>query len=114
MPGPTLASLILGAAKDIERVGGTLDAELLLSTLLGGPGEVRPTGGYAYGDRYGDQSGYVATFESQEGEHAVVFLVDHTLGMVKDILVIAPASAVRDQFASDTDEMSWSAPLDPA
>jgi hypothetical protein len=149
MPGPTLASLILGAAKDIERVGGTLDAELLLSTLLGsgysrlapdrgagldalvaeireaaaghpvaalldGPDEVRPTGGYAYGDRYGDQSGYVATFESQEGEHAVVFLVDHTLGLVKDILVIAPASAVRDQFASDTDEMSWSAPLDPA
>ena len=35
MPGPTLASLILGAAKDIERVDGTLDAELLLSTLLG-------------------------------------------------------------------------------
>src|SRR3982751_4282527 len=118
MPGPTLASLILGAAKDIERVGGTLDAELLLSTLLGsgysrlapdrgtgldalvaalaehaaerdtgparavgallaGPGAVRPTGGYAYGDRYGDHSGYVATFADPDGaEHAVVFLVD--------------------------------------
>jgi len=150
MPGPTLASLILGAAKDIERVDGTLDAELLLSTLLGsgysrlapdrgagldalvaeireaatghpvaavldGPGEVRPTGGYAYGDRYGDQSGYVATFADASGdEHAVVFLVDHTLGLVKDILVIAPASAVLDQFAGDTDEMTWSAALDPA
>jgi hypothetical protein len=149
MPGPTLASLILGAAKDIERVGGTLDAELLLSTLLGSgysrlapdrgagldalvaelteaaaghpvgalltrPDAMRPTGGYAYGDRYGDQSGYVATFADEDGdEHAVVFLVDHTLGMVKDILVIAPASTVLDQFDS-ADEMSWSAPLDPA
>src|SRR5947208_3064081 len=151
MPGPTLASLILGAAKDIERVDGTLDAELLLSTLLGsgysrlapdrgagldalvaelakeaaghavgalltGPDPMRPTGGYAYGDRYGDQSGYVATFADEDGaEHAVVFLVDHTLGLVKDILVIAPASAALDQFAgADEDEMTWSAPLDPA
>src|SRR2546430_84441 len=153
---PSLPGLILDAAKDIERVTSTLDAELLLSTLLGsgyarlapdrgagldalvaaiaeqaadedtgaarvvgallaGPGDVRPTGGYAYGDRYGDQSGYVATFAGDDGvEHAVVFLVDHTLGMVRDILVIAPASAVVDQFATDTDEMSWSAPLEPA
>ena len=154
--GPSLPGLILTAAKDIERVTSTLDAELLLSTLLGSgysrlvpdrgagldalvtalaehaaeqdtgaaravgallasPGDVRPTGGYAYGDRYGDQSGYVVTFAGADGaEHAVVFLVDHTLGLVKDILVIAPASAVLDQFATDTDEMSWSAPLDPA
>lgn len=154
--GPSLPGLILNAAKDIERVSSGLDAELLLSTLLGsgyarlapdrgtgldalvaalaehaagqdtgaaravgallaGPGTVRPTGGYAYGDRYGDQSGYVATFAGEDGaEHAVVFLVDHTLGLVKDILVIAPASTVLDQFAGDTDEMSWSAPLDPA
>src|SRR2546429_5107533 len=153
---PSLPGLILDAAKDIERVTSTLDAELLLSTLLGsgyarlapdrgagldalvaaiaeqaadedtgaarvvgallaGPGDVRPTGGYAYGDRYGDQSGYVATFAGGDGvEHAVVFLVDHTLGMVRDILVIAPASAVVDQFATETDEMSWSAPLEPA
>src|SRR2546430_7005556 len=153
---PSLPGLILDAAKDIERVTSTLDAELLLSTLLGsgyarlapdrgagldalvaaiaeqaadedtgaarvvgallaGPGDVRPTGGYAYGDRYGDQSGYVATFAGDDGvEHAVVFLVDHTLGMVRDILVIAPASAVVDQFATETDEMSWSAPLEPA
>src|SRR3982750_4170530 len=154
--GPSLPGLILDAAKDIERVSSALDAELLLSTLLGsgyarlapdrgagpdglvaaraehaaerdtgparavgallaGPGAVRPTGGYAYGDRYGDQSGDVATFADPDGAgDAVVFLVDHTLGLVKDIIVIAPASAVLDQFATDTDEMSWSAPLDPA
>src|SRR5689334_10369098 len=104
--GPSLPGLILNAAKDIERVTSALDAELLLSTLLGsgyaplvpdrgtgvdalvaalaehaagqdtgaaravaallaGPGAVRPTGGYAYGDRYGDQSGYVATFAEE-------------------------------------------------
>src|SRR2546430_17185086 len=32
---PSLPGLILDAAKDIERVTSTLDAELLLSTLLG-------------------------------------------------------------------------------
>jgi hypothetical protein len=159
LPRPSLPGLILTAAEDIERVSTSLDAELLLSTLLGsgyarlapdrgagldalvdqladqaaeqdtgparavavllsGPGAVRPTGGYAYGDRYGDQSGYVATF-AQDGdadgpEHAVVFLVDHTLGLVKDILVISPASEALDQFTADPDEMSWSAPMDPA
>src|SRR2546423_675869 len=154
--GPSLADLILTAAKDIEQVTSALAAELRLSRLLGrgyarlaadrgagldalvtalaehaaeqdtgaaravgallaGPEAVRPTGGYAYGDRYGDQSGYVATFADASGdEHAVVFLVDHTLGLVKDILVMAPASAVLDQFAGDTDEMTWSAALDPA
>jgi hypothetical protein len=47
-------------------------------------------------------------------EHAVVLVVDHTLGLVRDIVIVAPASAVLDQIRADTDEMSWSAPLDPA
>jgi hypothetical protein len=170
-----LAELVLSAAGEIGRVPTALDAELLLSTLIGGGyaaidpdrgpaldelaaalaehvagvdteparvvgavlagaglpagtglpapewtsalGTVRPTGGYAYGDRYGDQTGYVATFgyadEALGGpEHAVVFLVDHTLGLVKDIVVIAPAAAVLDQIRADEDEMTWSAPLE--
>ena len=155
---PGLAKLILTAAGEIEHVPTALDAELLLSTLLGaayarcepdrgaaldalaadlveqlaaedsprarliravlsgsppGAPALRVTGGYAYGDRYGDQSGYVATFAYGEDEHAVVFVVDHTLGMVRDIMAIAPASVVLQELDAP-DEMTWSAPLDPA
>jgi hypothetical protein len=172
---PGLADLVLSAASEIGRVPTALDAEMLLSTLIGGGyaavdpdrgpaldelaaalaehvagldseparvvgalltgtapladrvppapawtaalGTVRPTGGYAYGDRYGDQTGYVATFAYADEvlggpEHAVVFLVDHTLGLVKDLVVIAPAAAVLDQIRADEDEMTWSAPLE--
>src|SRR5919202_1865574 len=48
-------------------------------------GRVRPTGCYAYGDVYGDQTSYVVTFayENSGGgpEHAVVALVDHNIGI---------------------------------
>jgi hypothetical protein len=165
----SLAELVLSAASEIGRVPTALDAELLLSTLIGGGyaaldpdrgpaldelaaglaehltgldteparlvgavlagtalpspewtaalGTVRPTGGYAYGDRYGDQTGYIATFAYADEvlggpEHAVVFLVDHTLGLVKDLVVIAPGSAVIDQIRAAEDEMTWSAPLE--
>jgi hypothetical protein len=152
---PDLPDLILHTAEDLDTLPGTLDAELVLSTLLGAgyrraapdrgaaldelvarlaervaqpatpaarrmhellssPGAVTPTGGYAYGDRYGDRTGYVVTFTDPDGgpEHAVVLVVDHTLGLVQDI-VIAPAAAVLDPLRAEDDEMSWSAPLDP-
>ncbi|HET8684194.1 MAG TPA: hypothetical protein VFM54_20320 [Micromonosporaceae bacterium] len=59
---------------------------------------VRPTGAYAYGDVYGDQVSYLATFayadEACGGpEHAVLALVDHNLGFAKDLFVSAPAAA---------------------
>src|SRR6266545_1759836 len=152
---PAPAELILSAAQEIDRVPTTLDAELLLSTLLGtawsrsapdraagldavvealtervagadagpagriaallsGPGTARATEGYAYGDRYGDQTGYVVRFEDDGGDHALVLFVDHTLGLVRDIVVVAPASAVLDQLPAGTDDMSWSAPTEPA
>src|SRR5690348_16054094 len=49
----------------------------LVNAALGGPaaaepawaaqlGKVRATGGYAYGDRYGDQTSYLATFEYED------------------------------------------------
>src|SRR5437763_1334746 len=168
---PALVELVLSGARDIARVPTALDAELTLSTLLGGGyaalepdrgpafealatdlgtaasatdsaparvvaailagtrtdaapwgdalGTVRPTGGWAYGDRYGDQTGYVATFAYHDEplggpEHAVVFLVDHTVGLVTDLVVIAPAAALLDQLGVDDDEMTWHAPLAPA
>jgi hypothetical protein len=59
-------------------------------------GRVRPTGCYAYGDIYGDQTSYLVTFayeDTAEGgpEHAVVALVDHNIGITKDVFVGGPA-----------------------
>src|SRR3954454_19769455 len=58
-------------------------------------GRVRPTGCYAYGDVYGDQTSYLVTFaydDSVQGgpEHAVVALVDHNIGITKDVFVGGP------------------------
>jgi hypothetical protein len=164
---PNLSELILRAASGIEKVETALDAELLLSTLLGSvyagappdrwravddfmgtfdaylrtrrssraravrdtlralresSGAVRVTGGYACGDRYGDQTSYVATYAyadpvSGGPEHAVVMLVDHNLGRVKDIMVIAPAdvalTALREQVATDPEALAWFAEVEP-
>jgi hypothetical protein len=167
---PAIVDLMLSGARDIALVPHALDAELLVSTLLGGGyaaltpdrgptldtlataldeyaaardtepaelvhavlsgtsseraawaaalGTVRPTGGWVYGDRYGDETGYLATFaypdEALGGpEHAVVFLVDHTVGLVKELVVIAPAAAVLDQIRGDDDPMTWYAAMDP-
>src|SRR2546423_15108468 len=70
MPGPTLASLILGAAKDIERVDGTLDAELLLSTLLGsGYSRLAP-------DRGAGLDALVAEIREEAAGHPVAAVLD--------------------------------------
>jgi hypothetical protein len=90
---------------------------------LGQLGGARVTGGWAYGDRYGDQTSYVVTFGYREEplggpEHAVLILVDHNLGMVKDLVVAAPAGPVldrlRESVTSDPDAMTWLAEVDPA
>ena len=65
-------------------------------------GKVRLTGTYAYGDVYGDQTSYLATFaydddESGGPEHAVVALVDHNIGITKDVFVGGPAERILDQ-----------------
>src|SRR6059058_725718 len=59
-------------------------------------GRVRATGCYAYGDVYGDQTSYLVTFayeDTDDGgpEHAVVALVDHNIGITKDVFVGASA-----------------------
>jgi len=81
---------------------------------------VRPTGTYAYGDVYGDQTSYLATFAYEDGtaggpEHAVVALVDHNIGIVKDAFVGAPAAGILDQVRElcAGDELIWFREEDP-
>jgi hypothetical protein len=133
-----LGSVYGGADPDrwraVEDFMGTFDAYLgaqtsalagavrdVLTGLRGG-GAVRVTGAYACGDRYGDQTSYVATFAYEDEatggpEHAVVLLVDHNIGGVKDIMVIAPAeaavAALREQVAGDPEALAWFAEVEP-
>jgi hypothetical protein len=185
----SLAEMVLRAAHDLGRLETAFDAEVLLSTLVGGVyagtgpdrgealaafaeeldayllsagtepagiaravlgaltgpgssppdpaspaaaagpawltavGAVQATGGWACGDRYGDQTSYVVTFAYQDDsvggpEHAVLVLVDHNLGLVKDLVVAAPAGQVldtlRDSVVTDPASMTWLAEVDPA
>jgi len=83
-------------------------------------GRVRPTGCYAYGDIYGDQTSYLVTFayEDTSGggpEHAVVALVDHNIGITKDVFVGASASRILEQVREMCagDELTWFREEDP-
>ncbi|GIF65256.1 hypothetical protein Ais01nite_32910 [Asanoa ishikariensis] len=83
-------------------------------------GRVRPTGTYAYGDVYGDQTSYLATFayeDDTEGgpEHAVVALVDHNIGITKDVFVGGPAERILGQVRRmcAADGLTWFREEDP-
>ncbi|MEU4156154.1 hypothetical protein [Actinoplanes sp. NPDC026670] len=83
-------------------------------------GRVRPTGCWAYGDVYGDQTSYLVTFayeDSSDGgpEHAVVALVDHNIGITKDVFVATSAAPLLDQVREicDADELTWFRSEDP-
>jgi hypothetical protein len=83
-------------------------------------GRVRPTGCYAYGDVYGDQTSYLVTFAYDDAdgggpEHAVVALVDHNIGITKDVFVGASASRVLEQVREMCagDELTWFREEDP-
>jgi hypothetical protein len=83
-------------------------------------GRVRPTGCYAYGDVYGDQTSYLVTFaydDQDEGgpEHAVVALVDHNIGITKDVFVGASATRILEQVREmcADDELTWFREEDP-
>lgn len=84
-------------------------------------GKVRLTGSYAYGDVYGDQTSYLATFaydDSTAGgpEHAVVALVDHNIGITKDVFVGGPAERILGQVRQmcADDELTWFREEDPS
>ncbi|MBB2944889.1 hypothetical protein FB565_004622 [Actinoplanes lutulentus] len=83
-------------------------------------GRVRPTGCYAYGDVYGDQTSYLVTFayeDSADGgpEHAVVAIVDHNIGIAKDVFVSSSAESMLSQVRAlcDADELMWFRTEDP-
>ncbi|MFC7546316.1 hypothetical protein [Plantactinospora sp. GCM10030261] len=83
-------------------------------------GQVRLTGSYSYGDVYGDQTSYLATFayadrEAGGPEHAVVALVDHNIGITKDVFVGGPAAGILDQVRQMCagDELTWFRQEDP-
>jgi hypothetical protein len=83
-------------------------------------GRVHPTGYYAYGDVYGDQTSYLVTFayeDAEQGgpEHAVVALVDHNIGITKDIFVGGRADRVLGQVREMCagDELTWFREEDP-
>jgi hypothetical protein len=77
-------------------------------------GRVRPTGCYAYGDVYGDQTSYLVTFAYDDvsaggPEHAVVALIDHNIGITKDVFVGSPAERILGQVREmcAADELTW-------
>ncbi|WP_250032032.1 hypothetical protein [Paractinoplanes maris] len=83
-------------------------------------GRVRPTGCYAYGDVYGDQTSYLVTYaydDVDEGgpEHAVVALVDHNIGIAKDIFVGSSAERILEQVRQmcADDDLTWFREEDP-
>ncbi|HWS38176.1 MAG TPA: hypothetical protein VN408_36250 [Actinoplanes sp.] len=83
-------------------------------------GRVRPTGCWAYGDVYGDQTSYLVTFayeDTSDGgpEHAVVALVDHNIGITKDVFVATAAGPLLTQVRQicETDELAWFRTEDP-
>jgi hypothetical protein len=84
-------------------------------------GRVRLVGSWAYGDVYGDQTSYLATFAYEDppaggDDHAVVVLVDHNIGIVKDLFVGEPAERLLSEVrkAAETDELVWLSEIDPA
>jgi hypothetical protein len=83
-------------------------------------GRVRPTGCYAYGDVYGDQTSYLVTFAYDDAdaggpEHAVVALVDHNIGITKDMFVGSHAERILGQVREmcANDELTWFREEDP-
>jgi hypothetical protein len=83
-------------------------------------GRVHPTGCYAYGDIYGDQTSYLVTFAYQDAdeggpEHAVVALVDHNIGITKDVFVGGSAERILGQVREmcTADELTWFREEDP-
>jgi hypothetical protein len=84
-------------------------------------GRVRLTGTFSYGDVYGDQTSYLVTFayeDSADGgpEHAVVALVDHNIGITKDVFVGGPAERILEQVRQmcAADDLTWFREEDPA
>ncbi|GAA2681021.1 hypothetical protein [Actinoplanes palleronii] len=118
------------AAETIREVFATLVPDATGAAEVGhgarGPswaaqlGRVRPTGCYSYGDVYGDQTSYLVTYAYEDSvaggpEHAVVALVDHNIGILKDIFVAASAERILAQVRTvcEHDDLTWFRDEDP-
>ncbi|MEU1884325.1 hypothetical protein [Micromonospora sp. WMMD987] len=83
-------------------------------------GRVHLTGTWSYGDVYGDQTSYLATFAYDDAsggpEHALVALVDHNIGITKDVFVGGPAERILEQVRQmcADDDLTWFREEDPA
>ncbi|MEV0721983.1 hypothetical protein AB0I37_04290 [Micromonospora purpureochromogenes] len=83
-------------------------------------GRVHLTGAWSYGDVYGDQTSYLATFAYDDAtggpEHALVALVDHNIGITKDVFVGGPAERILEQVRQmcASDDLTWFREEDPA
>ncbi|MCM0679041.1 hypothetical protein NCC78_30880 [Micromonospora phytophila] len=83
-------------------------------------GKVHLTGCWSYGDVYGDQTSYLATFAYDDAaggpEHALVTLLDHNIGIAKDVFVGGPPERILDQVRQMCagDELTWFRDEDPA
>ncbi|MBQ1023197.1 hypothetical protein [Micromonospora sp. C95] len=102
------AALVPDAAgADRVRPGATAPA------WSGQLGKVHLTGTWAYGDVYGDQTSYLATFAYDDAtggpEHALVALIDHNIGITKDVFVGGPAGRILEQVRQlcAEDELTW-------
>lgn len=78
------------------------------------------TGAFRYHDSSGDQETYLATFSYHDPEaggpdHAVVVLIDHDLGTIRDLFVAAPAEAVVERLRAEaeTDPAASFTEIDP-
>ncbi|MFI9642756.1 hypothetical protein ACIG87_22300 [Micromonospora sp. NPDC051925] len=83
-------------------------------------GRVHLTGTWSYGDVYGDQTSYLATFAYDDElggpEHALVALIDHNIGITKDVFVGGPAKRILEQVRQmcADDDLTWFREEDPA
>ncbi|WP_327030119.1 hypothetical protein OG989_07790 [Micromonospora sp. NBC_01740] len=83
-------------------------------------GRVHLTGCWSYGDVYGDQTSYLATFAYDDpaggSAHAVVTLLDHNIGITKDVFVGGPPDRILDQVRQMCagDELTWFRDEEPA
>ncbi|MFG1778737.1 hypothetical protein ACGFIR_01710 [Micromonospora sp. NPDC049051] len=83
-------------------------------------GRVHLTGCWSYGDVYGDQTSYLATFAYDDpaggSPHAVVTLLDHNIGITKDVFVGGPPDRILDQVRQMCagDELTWFRDEEPA
>lgn len=117
--GDTVHAVLRSAFPELE--APKLEPGPATPRWVGAVGAVRPVATYAYSDEYGDQTSFVATYRYEDPElggpeHAVVTLVDHNLGFLKDVFVAESATELRERIEElvASDETVQLRDIDPA